>query len=74
MSTSNTSERYRRYKGYTIEVVGLSHWIYRDLVSLDSASVLLNMPTTRPNSIGYAQSMSEAKRVVNHDRTEQTQC
>lgn len=42
------------YKGYTIETIGISRYIYRP----DNASTC---------SDGYAQSLAEAKRWINND-------
>lgn len=58
-----------KYKGYTIEVVGLSHHIWRDLVSA-------RFPITQPGESGmrprgphgYEQSMAAAKRWINSDK------
>lgn len=46
----------RKYKGYVVEIVGLSHHIWRNLV--DGSRF----------AHGYAQSMVAAKRWINSDR------
>lgn len=51
------------YKGYTIQIVGLSHHIYRP--KQDPKEVRM--------SPGYAQSMAAAKRWINQDLVKQNE-
>lgn len=57
----------QQYKGYTIQIVGLSHTIYRELVRItEHAQSICSI--TCAKSVGYAQSMAHAKRLINEDR------
>lgn len=53
----------RRYKGYTIRVVGLSHHIFRPGVPVPE----LAAERYAAGAAGYAQSFAEAKRWINYD-------
>lgn len=49
----------KKYKNYTIEIVGLSHYIFHPQTNL--------IDTQHSYAPGYAQSFAEAKRWINED-------
>lgn len=59
-----------RYKGYTVEQVGLSHYIWRDFVSVGCLGPAVAGESVREprGPHGYAQSKAEALRWINSDR------
>lgn len=50
----------KKYKDYTIEIVGISHYIFRPQTNL--------IDTQHAYAAGYAQSFAGAKRWIDEDR------